>query len=131
MTKGKTFGALDATGWPSFYSMFLGFLTTYAGLMPILYRHELNASPKRNVATIVGLVVMALILITCVAYRIIGGCDTFSATLVGVLVGAAISSMYVIGLAFISDRKLTNILALPLLRDKAVDGKPIYVCEKA
>jgi hypothetical protein len=34
-------------------------------------------------------------------------------------------------LSYISDRRLTNILSFPLIRNRAADGKPIYVCEKA
>ena len=128
LSKNKQFGALDDAGWPSYYSMFLGFLTAYAGIMPVLYRAELNASPKRNVATIVGMVVLSLIVVTCVLFRMLSGCDTVFSTLVGLAVGAAIGLLLVGGLAWFSDRRLTNILALPLLRDRAEDGKPIYVC---
>jgi len=36
----------------------------------------------------------------------------------------------VLGVAWISERRMTNILGLPLIRGKAPDGKPIYVCER-
>ena len=129
LSDNKGFGALDDAGWPSYYSVFLGFLTAYAGTLPVLYRQELEASPKRNVATIVGLVVLSLVVVTCIVYRLVSGCDSFLATLVGLLVGLIIGVLIVGFLAWFSDRRLTNILALPLLRDKAIDGKPIYVCE--
>ena len=53
--------------------MFLGLIGAYAGSMPILYSQELAASPKRNVATIIGLVVLCLVILTCITYRILGG----------------------------------------------------------
>jgi hypothetical protein len=130
LSSSKKFGALDDAGWPSYYSVFLGFMGAYAGMMPILYRRELDASPKRNVATIVGLVVLSLVVLTCVTYRLIGGCDSILSTLIGLLVGAVIGLIIVVFLAWITDRRLTNILALPLMRDKSEDGKPIYVCER-
>jgi len=127
----KQFGKLDDGGWPSYYSMFLGLIGAYAGSMPILYSQELAASPKRHVATIIGLVVLCLVILTCSTYRIIGGCDTTLSTFIGLLVGALLGLTIVVGLAWASDRRLTNILSLPLLREKAEDGKPIYVCERS
>jgi hypothetical protein len=129
LSSNKKFGSLDDSGWPSYYSVFLGFLTAYAGSMPLLYRQELNASPKRNVATIVGLVVLSLLVCTGVLFRMLSGCDSFLSTIIGLLVGLMLGVLIILFLSWISDRRLTNILALPLLRDKAEDGKPIYVCE--
>jgi hypothetical protein len=129
LSKSKQFGALDDAGWPSYYSMFLGFLTAYAGIMPVLYRQELDASPRRNVATIVGLVILSLIVVTCSLFRMLSGCETIVSTFVGLAVGAVVGLLLVLGLAWVSDRRLTNVLALPLIRDRAEDGKPIYVCE--
>lgn len=130
LSSNKKFGSLDDSGWPSYYSVFLGFLTAYAGSMPLLYRQELNASPKRNVATIVGMVVLSLVVFTGILFRMLGGCDSFLSTIVGLLVGGIIGILVILFLSWISDRRLTNILALPLLRNKSADGKPIYVCEK-
>ena len=130
MSSKKKFGSLDDTNWPSYYSVFLGFLSAYAGALPIVYNKELTASPRRNVATIVGLVVLALVVLTCIAYRIVGGCDSLLASIIGLLVGAVYGIFMILGLSFISERRLTNILGLPLIRDKTTDGKPIYVCER-
>jgi hypothetical protein len=47
------------------------------------------------------------------------------------LVGGAFFGLFCVGfLSYISDRRLTNILSFPLIRNRAADGKPIYVCEK-
>jgi hypothetical protein len=50
---------------------------------------------------------------------------------VGILAGGLFGLFSVGFLAYISDRRLTNILSFPLIRNRAADGKPIYVCEKA
>jgi hypothetical protein len=50
---------------------------------------------------------------------------------VGILAGGLFGLFSVGFLAYISDRRLTNILSVPLIRNRAADGKPIYVCEKA
>ena len=130
LAKDKQFGALDDAGWPSYYMTFLGFLSAYAGSMQLLYRKELTASPRRNVATIVGLIVLSLVVITCVGYRLLSGCESLISTIAGLGIGAFIGLLMISCFAYFSDRRLTNILALPLMRDKADDGKPIYVCER-
>lgn len=118
------------TGWPSYYNVFVGFLITYLGSLPLMYQNELNASPKRKASMILGYVVISLVLLTLVVYRLFSGCDTFMGVFAGVLVGAALGFLMVLLLAYVSDRRLTNLLGLPLMRDKAADGKPIYVCTK-
>ena len=125
----KQFGALTGD-WPSYYTVFLGFLTGYAAMMPYLYRKELDASPKRNVATIVGLAVLALILLIGIVYRFFSSCDTLFSSIVGIGLGLILGLVCVVVLAYLSERRLTNILSLPLIRDKTTDGKPIYVCER-
>lgn len=124
------FQALSYTGWPSYYSVFVGFLVSYLGSMPLMYQNELAASPKRKASMIFGYVVAAIVLLTLVVYRLVTGCDTPMGAFVGVLVGLALGFLMVLLLSYMSDRRLTNLLGLPLMRDKAEDGKPIYVCER-
>jgi hypothetical protein len=124
-----SFGKLQA-GWPSYYSTFLGFLGAYVGALPVLYHKELSASPRRQAATTTGLVVLGLVLAICIAYRIFSGCDTMFGTFIGLLSGGIIGLALVLFLAWISDRRITNILSFPLIRSRATDGKPIYVCER-
>jgi hypothetical protein len=128
--KTSGFQALSYTGWPSYYSVFTGFIISYLGTLPMMYQNELNASPKRKASMILGYVVISILLLTLMVYRLMSGCDTPLGAFVGALVGAAIGFLMVILFAYISDRRLTNLLGLPLMRDKAADGKPIYVCER-
>jgi uncharacterized membrane protein len=125
----RGFGSLDSV-WPSYYSMFLGTIAGYIGLLPFLYQKELDASPKRKAASVLGLVVLGIVLILGAAYRIISGCDNAFGVMVGILAGAVIGMAIAGFLAWISERNLTNILGMPLLRSKTADGKPIYVCER-
>ena len=128
-SSGSSFGRLQA-GWPSYYSTFLGFLGAYVAALPVLYRRELAASPRRQAATTTGLVVLGLVLTICAAYRVFSGCDTAFGTFVGLVAGGIIGLSLVLFLAWISDRRITNILSFPLIRSKTADGKPIYVCER-
>jgi glucan phosphoethanolaminetransferase (alkaline phosphatase superfamily) len=124
------FQTLNYAGWPSYYSVFVGFLASYLGVLPLMYQNELKASPKRKASMIFGYIVISVVLLTLVVYRLMTGCDTPMGAFVGVLVGAALGFLLVLLLSYVSERRLTNILGLPLMRDKAADGKPIYVCER-
>jgi hypothetical protein len=126
----SSFGALRNDVWPSYYATFMGFLTTYIGSMSILYARELKASPKRKASTYISYAVLALVMLIGVIYRITSGCDGLLTVVVGMASGAAIGAIVVGFLAFISERRVTNMLGFPLIRNKAADGKPIYVCER-
>ena len=130
MSASSGFGALDSGAWPSYYSTFLGFLAAYIGSLPFIYEKELAASPRRRSAVIFGQILIALVLILGTVYRVGSGCDSLFGSLVGLGAGAVIGLACVLFFAWISDRRLTNILAFPLIRDRAADGKPIYVCAK-
>jgi len=126
----KSFGSLAEANFPSYYSTFLGFIAAYLGMLPFLYGKELDASPKHKTSTIFGLIVLSIVIVMGVLYRILAECDSFMNVFVGILCGGFIGAFLIAFIAFISDRRLTNILGLPLLRAKAPDGKPIYVCER-
>ena len=119
------------TQWPSYYSMFLGFLGGYVGLLPYIYRKELEASTRRRAASIFGIIVLVIVLLLGLVFRVLSGCDTIAGTLLGVAAGGVLGLIFVGFLAWISERRITNILAMPLIRDRASDGKPIYVCERS
>jgi hypothetical protein len=123
-------GALSDKSWPSFYTTLLGFLVGYIGLLPVIYQAELEASPKRKASTITGLVVLALIVLVGIVYRTSAECDTGFGIAIGLFSGFLVGASLVAFLAWISERRITNILGFPLIRSKAADGKPIYVCER-
>jgi hypothetical protein len=130
MSSERTFGALNRAGWPSYYSVFLGYLVGWIGALPVLYSKELDASPRKKGASILGLIVLGLTVITASIYRIQSGCDSLFGVFVGLLAGIFVGGLLVFGIAWISDRRMTNLFGLPLIRGKAEDGKPIYVCER-
>lgn len=119
---------INRAGWPSYYSSFIGFFLTYIASLTVIYREELKASPTRKTATTTGLVVTILVLILVCIFRIASGCDDVLGLLVGLVMGGILALAYVTLMANASDRTLTNMLALPLFKNVAVDGKPIYIC---
>lgn len=131
MSSERTFGALNRAGWPSFYSVFLGYLAGWIGMVPVVYQQEIAASPRKRGAAILGLIVLGLIILMAGIYRTQSGCETLFGLFVGVLVGLFLGALLMFTTAWISERRMTNILALPLIRGKAEDGKPLYVCERS
>jgi hypothetical protein len=130
LTYTKGFGNLEFDGLPTYYSMFLGFLATYVGALPLLYKKEIKYSPKRSASTTTGLVVLGLIVVIGCLYRVLSQCETPTSLIIGLIAGGVVGAVCVFLLALISERRLTNILSFPLIRNRAADGKPIYVCEK-
>jgi hypothetical protein len=127
----KSFSDLDHNGVPSYYSMFLGFLSVYVGSLPIIYSKEISYSPRRKASTTYGIVILVLVVVMCTLFRLMSTCENMVSLTVGILAGGLFGLFCVGFLAYISDRRLTNILSFPLIRNRAADGKPIYVCEKA
>lgn len=131
LSNNKEFSDLDHDGFPSYYALFLGFLTTYVGSLPIIYSKEISYSPKRKASTTLGLVVLGIIVVLCAAYRFFTACESPRSLIIGIIGGGLFGLICVLFLSYISDRRLTNVLSFPLIRNRASDGKPIYVCEKA
>jgi hypothetical protein len=130
MASNKSFGELTADGWPSYYTSFMGFLIGWIGLLPHIYARELDVSPRRAAAVKGGQILLGVLCVLVAAYRILSECEGYLSTFFGLLVGFLIGAGLVLGAAWLSDRRATNMLGMPLIRDKAEDGKPIYVCER-
>lgn len=130
MSSERTFGSLSRNGWPSYYTVFIGFLAGWISVLPFIYSKEIEASPKRKAASILGLVVLAIVLLIALIFRISSGCDSLFGSLIGIACGGFIGFLMVSFLSWISDRRITNMLGFPLIRGRVPDGKPIYVCEK-
>lgn len=119
---------IDRNAWPSYYSSFIGFFIAYIISLTYIYREELDSSPTRKTSTTTGLVIAVLLLILVIIYRISSGCDDVIGLGAGLLIGGVLGVAYITLMARASDRVLTNMLGLPLFKNVAVDGKPIYVC---
>jgi hypothetical protein len=116
-------------GWPSYYSTFIGFLIGWIGALPTLYSKELTASPEKRAANAAGLIILTVLTLMIMVYRITE-CEGFMSVSMGLLAGFGIGLMLVILAAWATDRRGTNILGLPLIRNKVATGQPIYVCER-
>lgn len=116
--------------WPSYYSTFIGFLAGWIGALPAIYAQEIAASPQRASAVSGGIITLGILCVIVVLYRTSSNCESFASTTIGLLAGFLIGLALVMFAAWVSDRRATNILGMPLIREKTADGKPIYVCER-
>jgi hypothetical protein len=130
MAKNSVF-SVNEDGWPSYYSTFMGFLSGWIGAIPTLYAAELKASPEKLAANTAGLVILGALLLMVMVYRMTSDCEGFMSTAMGLLAGFVVGVLLVFFVAWLTDRRGTNILALPLIRNKAATGQPIYVCERS
>lgn len=126
----QNLNALSNEAVPSYYTLFVGFLTGWIGSLPTIYGRELNASPQRKASVTGGLIALGVLLLIVMGYRILSSCEGILTTSVGLLVGFVLGLIGVFVISYLTERRATNILGLPLIRDTAVDGKPIYVCER-
>lgn len=117
-------------GWPSYYSMFMGFLAGWIGSLPSMYSKELQAVPEKKAASTAGFIILCCLLLLVMVYRILSECEGFMSVSLGLLAGFVVGFCLVMVVSWATDRRATNILSLPLIRNKAVTGQPIYVCER-
>jgi hypothetical protein len=131
LASNKKFGDIESESWPSFYTTFFGFLIGWIGLLPAIYERELDLSPRRAAAVKGGQVLLGVVGVLIAAYRALSNCEGYLSIFLGMLAGFVMGALLVLAVAWVSDRRATNILGMPLLRDKAEDGKPIYVCQRS
>lgn len=116
-------------GFPSYYMMFFGTLFGYVYALSETYKKELEGMPQRRAAVIAGIAMMGLFTVLFIIYRLLSKCDFFLSVLIATIFGFGYGYVVELIIANLSGRTLTNILNIPLIRDKAADGSPIYVCK--
>ena len=115
---------------PSYFMMFFGALFGYMLGLSNTYSRELEGLPQKRASIMAGVIIMGLLTFLFLVNRIFSGCDTFVSVLVGSLLGVIYGYGMETLIAFLSGRALTNLMNTPLITDRAIDGKPIYVCKK-
>jgi len=132
MTMATKVGKLTtmSIGFPSYYIMFMGALFGYILAMSQTYEQELRGMPQKKAAVYSGTFIMGLLAILFVVYRVFTNCDSIISVLVAAVVGLMYGYVSEMVVAHLSDRTMTNLMNIPLLRERADDGKPIYVCKK-
>ncbi len=132
LSRNSQFGKVSTQKVPSYYTLLMGFIIGWIGSLPTIYSDEIEASPTKKVSTLLGMWSLGILGLLVLIYRIyVSSCEGVMAVVTGLLLGFGIGIMMVFGISHLSERRGTNLLGLPLMRDKAADGKPIYVCDRA
>ena len=63
-----------------------------------------------------------------VGRRYYGGCDTIVSILGGLLFGLSVGYFGYVALGYATNRRMTNIWGIPLLRDRINNGSALYIC---
>jgi hypothetical protein len=116
-------------GFPSYYMMFFGSLFGYMYGLSEIYKRELDGMPQRRAAVMAGVIIMGVMTGLFILYRTISTCDSIMSSVIGLLFGLGYGYAIQLIISTLSNRTLTNILNVPLIRDRASDGSPIYVCK--
>jgi hypothetical protein len=123
---------------PSVYSATVAFITGYGLALQLIYKEEINAGMLNATWMTIFGVIAAFILLLVIVFRSASGmifrsgpsCESLVSVLGGVFLGLLIGFLGTVSLAYMTDRKATNIWGIPLLRDRINAGAPVYVCEQ-
>jgi hypothetical protein len=113
---------------PSVYTATIGFLAGWGYALQQLYSEEIQAGVV-NRGTLVGVsIIAAIIMVLAVVFRVTVGCDTLMGAIGGVLLGLVLGYAGCVIVGYASNRKITNIWGIPLLRDRINNGSALYYC---
>ena len=113
---------------PSVYMGTVGFFAGWGYALNQLYKDEINAGVLNRSSMMTMGIITGLLLLMALIFRVFSGCETILSALGGTALGAAMGYFLAIAVGYMSDRRLTNIWGMPLLRDRINAGQPVYVC---
>jgi hypothetical protein len=114
---------------PSVYQATIGFVAGYGFALQQLYKEEINAGVMpQSMLTTIG-IIAGLILLLSILFRVGSGCESIFTAVLGAALGLIVGYLGTIAIGYSSDRRLTNIWGIPLLRDRINNGSAVYICQ--
>ncbi len=114
---------------PSVYMATIAFFAGWGYALRQLYKDEINAGVLSG-STMSAVTILSLLrVVLALVFRVYSGCDTLMGAVSGLALGLAFGYFGAIALGYATDRRMTNIWGIPLLRDRINDGAPVYVCD--
>ena len=90
---------------------------------------ELQAlGPAYSSRYYISAIFLLLLLFIFIAFRILYGCDTFGVLMVTMPIGLILGTLLIQQNARLFGDESINIVGIPLLRNRAANGKPLYIC---
>lgn len=113
---------------PSVYQTTVGFLAGWGWGSQQLYKEEIAAGAMNGSVMLSFAVLAAILVAISVIFRISTGCETVAGALAGAVFGIVLGYFGSIVVGYMSNKRLTNVWGIPLLRDRINNGSPLYIC---
>jgi len=125
---------LTQTPFPSGPVFFMSAIVSYTLAAVMNFQEELNElskkEPEWGMRTPFSFVFSLLLLLAFIIWRYTNSCDGIFPILGSVLLGAALGGLVHLVHVYLFGRDSINFLGIPLLADRAANGRPLYVCAK-
>ena len=123
---------LGETAFPSGPVFFLGAVITYILSSTLNFQKELeelgNSEPEWKTRNPLSFTFSILFLVLYLIYRIYYECDGVMEVLGSTVFGGIVGFLVYLIHVYLFGRDSINFLGIPLLADRAANGKPLYVC---
>jgi hypothetical protein len=117
------------SSFPSFPVLFLSTAVSYVVGSLWQQKEELTALGSNFAARFyIAVILSGLFLFTLIAYRISSGCEGAGIVLMTLFLGLLLGAALLYQNTYLFGRDSTNMIGVPLLRERTRDGKPLYVC---
>jgi len=113
---------------PSIFMVTVSFLAGWGVGLRQLYKEEINAGVLSASTMTTTTIISFMVVLLAFLFRYMSGCESAMGAIGGTIIGLLLGYFICIAVGFASDRKLTNIWGIPLLRDRINNGAPLYVC---
>jgi len=113
---------------PSVYQATIGFLAGYGLALQQIYKEEINAGVVSKSLMSSVMIIIGLLVLLALTFRIMSGCETILGAMGGTGLGLVLGFFGTVALAYATNRRMTNVWGIPLLRDRINNGSAVYVC---
>jgi hypothetical protein len=125
---------LGETAFPSGAVFFVSAAIAYILASTINFRSELKElakdEPEWNTRIPLSVTFSSLLFIFFIVYRVAYECETVFGALGSAIFGGTVGILVYTIHVYLFGRDAVNFLGLPLLADRAANGRPLYVCAK-
>jgi len=113
---------------PSAYQSTIGVLAGYGFALQQIYSEEINAGIVSKSMMFTVAIIIGLLMLLSIIFRVASGCETIIGAVGGLALGLIAGYFGTVALGYATNRRMTNIWGIPLLRDRINNGSAVYVC---
>lgn len=117
------------SAFPSFPILFLTTAASYIISSMYAQKEELEAlGPEYSSRYYIAIFISFILLFSLSAYRIAFNCEGAGIVILSLVLGIILGALFVYQNNLLFGRDSTNLTAIPLLKDRTSENKPLYVC---